>query len=248
MITNGWLMEKPIAHRGLHSINDGIIENSISAAKSAIEKGYSIECDVRITSDNDLIVFHDNNISRLTGVDGVVSEMKSDQLRKINLIGSIETIPNFSQFLDCIHGQVPLICELKSDFNSNNRVAQIALDIAENYAGPIAFKSFDPFLIEFMRTFNPKFPLGIVGESHFKSNYWDNISSEYKFNMINLNHYDNTRPDFISWKYTDLMHSTPFLWKKLSNLPLLSWTIDSIVNFKFSQNHSHQVVFENLIL
>jgi hypothetical protein len=90
--------------------------------------------------------------------------------------------------------------------------------------------------------------LGIVGESHFKSNYWDHISSEYKFNMINLNHYNNTRPDFISWKYTDLMHSTPFLWKKLSNLPLLSWTIDSIVNLKFSQNHSHQVVFENLIL
>ena len=248
MIANSWLIKNPIAHRGLHSINDGIIENSIKAAESAIDKGYSIECDVRITSDNDLVVFHDSNISRLTGVDGVVSEMKSNQLRKINLIGSNETIPNFSQFLDCIRGQVPLICELKSDFNSNNLVAQIALDIAENYAGPIAFKSFDPFLIEFMRTINPKFPLGIVGESHFKSNYWDHISSEYKFNMINLNHYNHTRPDFISWKYTDLMHSTPFLWKKISNLPMLSWTIDNIDNCIFSQKNSHQIVFENLNL
>jgi hypothetical protein len=244
MTSHEWLIKNPIAHRGLHSINSGIVENSLNAAKHAIDKGYSIECDLRITSDNDLMVFHDKNISRLTGVDGIVSELKSDQLRKINLIGSSETIPNFAEFLDIVQGKVPLICEIKSDFDGNNRAAQVALDIAALYSGPLAFKSFDPQIIEYLRNTKTKYPLGVVGESHYTNIYWDRISTEMKFNMINFNHYNQTQPDFISWKLKDLMHSTPYLWKKLSNRPLLSWTIETIDDFRFAIENSDQIIFE----
>ncbi|MCL2631372.1 MAG: hypothetical protein FWD49_07660 [Firmicutes bacterium] len=56
--------DTPIAHRGLHGSN-GIIENTTSAFKLAIEKGYTIELDVKLLKDGKAVVFHDANLKRL---------------------------------------------------------------------------------------------------------------------------------------------------------------------------------------
>ncbi|MDD7757768.1 MAG: glycerophosphodiester phosphodiesterase family protein, partial [Clostridiales bacterium] len=58
-----WIIEIPIAHRGLD--NGSIPENSMAAFRNAIEKGYTIELDVQFTKDKELIVFHDDDLSRL---------------------------------------------------------------------------------------------------------------------------------------------------------------------------------------
>ena len=63
-----WLVEKYIAHRGLH--DEQSPENSLSAFEKAIENGYVIELDVQQISDGTVIVFHDATLSRLTGHDG----------------------------------------------------------------------------------------------------------------------------------------------------------------------------------
>ncbi|HZD62319.1 MAG TPA: glycerophosphodiester phosphodiesterase, partial [Xanthobacteraceae bacterium] len=44
MSAPAWLTARPIAHRGLHAREDGILENTLSAAQAAIERGFSIEC------------------------------------------------------------------------------------------------------------------------------------------------------------------------------------------------------------
>ena len=61
-----WLIERPIAHRGLHDRVQGIIENTVSSARAAIEHGYAIECDVQLSRDGQLLVFHDDHLDRLT--------------------------------------------------------------------------------------------------------------------------------------------------------------------------------------
>jgi glycerophosphoryl diester phosphodiesterase len=61
-----WLTARPIAHRGLHARENGIIENTLSAAQAAIERGFSIECDVQLTADGEAVVFHDWTLERLT--------------------------------------------------------------------------------------------------------------------------------------------------------------------------------------
>ena len=43
------MLKRPIAHRGLHDLRHGIIENSLSAALSAILSHYAIECDIQKT-------------------------------------------------------------------------------------------------------------------------------------------------------------------------------------------------------
>ena len=55
------------AHRGYHCIEKGIPENSIPSFRAAISHGYGIELDVHLTSDEKLVVFHDDDLSRICG-------------------------------------------------------------------------------------------------------------------------------------------------------------------------------------
>ena len=60
---DSWLINRPIAHRGLH--NDIYGENSISAYRNAIDNGYPIEMDVQLTKDGEVVCFHDDNAKRV---------------------------------------------------------------------------------------------------------------------------------------------------------------------------------------
>src|SRR4051794_262252 len=59
------MFPQPIAHRGLHERAIGIIENSASAFEAAIIGGFTIECDVQLSSDGVPVIFHDDDMTRL---------------------------------------------------------------------------------------------------------------------------------------------------------------------------------------
>jgi glycerophosphoryl diester phosphodiesterase len=59
-----WLIERPVAHRGLHG--NGVIENTLGAARAAVDANCAIEVDVQLTADNEVVVFHDDTLDRLT--------------------------------------------------------------------------------------------------------------------------------------------------------------------------------------
>src|SRR4051794_11304097 len=52
------------AHRGLH-YGAGFPENSLLAFAAALELGAGLECDLRLTADNQILVFHDADALRL---------------------------------------------------------------------------------------------------------------------------------------------------------------------------------------
>ena len=54
-----WLTARPVAHRGLHDAQKGIIENTPSAFAAAIAGSYGIECDLQISADGEAMVYHD---------------------------------------------------------------------------------------------------------------------------------------------------------------------------------------------
>jgi glycerophosphoryl diester phosphodiesterase len=72
-----------VAHRGGHKIAP---ENSLLSIKEAVQIGVDIvELDVRLTSDNILILMHDKTVDRTTTGTGLVSEFSFTELRKLNL-------------------------------------------------------------------------------------------------------------------------------------------------------------------
>ena len=114
-----WIKSNPIAHRGLHDKSKGVIENSISAFNEAIKYRYPIEMDVQLTKDNEVIVFHDSNLMRLTGLNQEISNLNLNNLIKIKLLNSNDCIPSFAEVLHVINSQVPIIVELKDSKKQN---------------------------------------------------------------------------------------------------------------------------------
>ena len=72
-----------IAHRGVSGLER---ENTCAAfVLAGVKSFYGIETDVHITADGKVIVYHDDNLKRLTGLDMVIEETTFEELRKIRL-------------------------------------------------------------------------------------------------------------------------------------------------------------------
>ncbi|MFX1416146.1 MAG: glycerophosphodiester phosphodiesterase [Promethearchaeota archaeon] len=72
-------------------------ENTVEAMRGALEIGVdSLETDVRLTKDDHLVLFHDDDLKRTTGEEGKVRELTLDELRQIDL-GRVFS-PNGSDF------------------------------------------------------------------------------------------------------------------------------------------------------
>ena len=160
-----WLTATPIAHRGLHDRASGVIENTISAARAAIEKGFAIECDVQLSSDGEVFVFHDDALERLTNASGDFKIFSKTEIGSLSLKDTSDHIPTLSEFLDVIAGRVPLICEIKSRFDGSIAAVQRVAEVIASYEGPIALKSFDPIMVEATAHHAPDRPRGFIGES-----------------------------------------------------------------------------------
>lgn len=60
-------------------------ENSLAAFAAACEAGYGIELDLQLTRDGRVVVVHDANIERVTGVDALVADLTYKELCEIPL-------------------------------------------------------------------------------------------------------------------------------------------------------------------
>lgn len=146
---------KYIAHRGLHSKERP--ENSLKAFESAAEKNISVELDVRLTKDCRMVVFHDDTLLRMCGVDEKVCDFTYDQLSAFRLGDSDEKIPLLSEVLKLIDGRVPMLIEIKSGAPFGELESRLN-HLLKSYKGEYAVQSFDPFSLLWFRIKSPKTP------------------------------------------------------------------------------------------
>ena len=94
-------------------------ENSISGLKSLIEKGIgSVEVDVRLTKDGELVLAHDNSLKRTTESAEKVSDLTWDELKNIRLkrhdgVVFDETIPTLKDFMAAAKGKILVNLDMK---------------------------------------------------------------------------------------------------------------------------------------
>ncbi|HEY6517826.1 MAG TPA: glycerophosphodiester phosphodiesterase family protein [Roseiarcus sp.] len=246
-----WLVERPIAHRGLHDSANGVIENTLRAAEAAIAGGFAIECDIQLSADGEAIVFHDETLDRLTDATGPVSSLSAPEIAKVRIEGSGEPPPTFTAFLDTVAGRTPIICELKSRFDGDWRIADRAAALAATYDGALAFKSFDPDLAAYLRLRRPHVrqpggscPIGLLAQGSYDDPYWDFLSAEQKRDWTDFDHYDRARPDFLSFNVDDLPHKIPFLVKQFTDAPIMVWTVRTAEQREAAHQWADQIVFD----
>lgn len=241
----GFITAHPIAHRGLHDYAHGIIENTASAFAAAVAKGYSIECDLQITQDGEAVVFHDDHLERLTEGRGMVKNHSTDEMRALKIRNSADKVQTLAELLEQVNGQVPLIIELKSQWDGDERLAARALDVLKGYQGDYAIMSFDPDVIEAVRRRSPGTIRGIVAERAFDS-YYDSLPFARQLELRTFGHVSRTRPDFVSFFFEELPWA-PIEALRAAGMPIISWTIRSAAQAKVARRRSDQITFEGFI-
>ncbi len=238
----GWLTARPIAHRGLHDAVHGIIENSPCAFAAAMRHGYAIECDLQVSADGEAMVFHDDRLDRLTQESGPVVAATSKELRKIALKGTRDHITTLDDLLRQVAGRTPLVIELKSHWDGDNRLAARAVEVLRRYDDPFALMSFDPDMVEQMRDLAPDMPRGIVAD-RMNSHDWTILPFAQRLELRNLGHLPRTRPHFLSFDANGLPSPASRLFRE-AGLPVICWTVRDEAMRARVLNWCDQITFE----
>ncbi len=114
-----------LGHRGIPLLHQ---ENTISGFRRAVELGIDgVEFDVFTTRDNRVVLFHDEDTERLTGVKGRITEMTWDEVSRLRIQRRLdmgggdsiayakeERIPLLEEVLDEFGGKLLMNVEMKA--------------------------------------------------------------------------------------------------------------------------------------
>ena len=194
------------AHRGVHRA-DVIRENTLTAFAAALEIGAGIECDIRLTQDDQLVVFHDADGQRLCGDPAIIGQSTLADLAHLR-VGD-QPIPTLASLFALVDGRVPLLIEAKVD-GDLWRFGAALLRAVDSYHGRFGVMSFDPRLIRWLRTNRPSMRRGLVMKG--------NLSPFRRWSVMRL-----ADPDFLAVETTAL--GAPWLARIRRRMPVYSWTV-----------------------
>lgn len=221
-------MYKNFAHRGLHKKDKTVPENSLAAFERASAYGYGMELDVQLSKDGQVVVFHDDTLNRVCGVDSRVDEKTYDELCQMSLCGSTQTIPLFSEVLKTVRGRGPLIVELKNG-KRNEELCEKTYALLEKYSGEYCIESFNPFIVRWFKKNAPEVIRGQLANP--PKDYNGEVGPLTAVILGNCLLNFLSRPQFIAYKITP----KPFTVKLCEALGAMkvAWTSHDWVNEKF---------------
>lgn len=241
-------LDRPIAHRALHDVSDGRPENSRAAIRAAISSGYGIEIDVQRSADNAAIVFHDDDLTRLTGTIGLITQRSKKELASIPLIGADEGIPDLIETLSLVAGQVPLLIEIKDqDGAMGPNIGPLEAAVADAllaYSGPVAIMSFNPHSVARMAQLCASIPRGLVTSSYDPQDWL--LSDEICTNLRDIPDYDRVGASFVSHEAKDLNRPRLSALKK-QGANVLCWTIRSPEEEATARKVAQNITFEGYL-
>lgn len=240
----GDIFARPIAHRGLHNRSQGIIENTRSAFRRAIDAGFAIECDLQLSKDHVPIVFHDSTLDRLTKRRGELASLRAEELEQVPLKGTADTPLRFEDLLSLVDGRVPVIVELKKQEKGNLSLARAAVAAARNYPGPLAFKSFEPRLVAGVRKAGFPGPVGIIIDAGGEGE--SGLTLARRMALRQLVHAPASSFDFVSCEHHALELPAVALLRRVGK-KVMTWTIRSHADAAKALENADQIVFEGFV-
>ena len=235
-----FLLHTPIAHRGLHDATTP--ENSLTAFQKAAERRFPIELDVHLIKSGEVVVFHDDNLKRICGIDKEIANCTFTELREMFLKHTRERIPLLSEVLAVVNGKVPLLIELKYD-QPAGKLEAATIEILKNYKGQYAFQSFNPLAIRWLKKNASDVPRGLLA-TDFKGN--SSVSGAIKPALKNLWFSALGKPDFISYDIRALPNKRVEKFRA-QGTPILGWTVTKLTQSQTALNYCDNVICEEIL-
>lgn len=240
------LRQRPVAHRALHDAAAGRPENSRAAIAAAIAAGYGIEIDLQLSADGQAMVFHDDDLDRLTTATGPVRARTAAELRALRLRGSDQTIPTLSEVLDLVAGQAPLLIEIKDQDGALGpgvgRLEAATARALAGYGGAVAVMSFNPHAVAEMARLAPAIPRGLVTAAYDPAEYAP-LPAATCARLRDIPDYDRVGATFISHDWTDL--ARPRVAELAAQgAAVLCWTVRSAADEATARRIADNITFE----
>ena len=232
-----WLKDTPIAHRGLHTA--AASENSLAAFADAMDAGYAIEFDLRLSADGEIMVIHDNSLKRVCGAPGKVSELTSEQLRGYTLYAGGH-IPTLGEVLELVDGRAPLLIELKPASNSHelaDRMAPILDAYEAERGGVFAIQSFDPYLCRYVKGLRPDWQVGLLDYGLGLGPAGLRLALDKALIRV-------CNPDFISYRYKGLLPGMLDQYRAQGTAVLAYGTHENDIGKSFWQDRTDNLIFD----
>lgn len=195
------------AHRGLHG--GAISENSLASFAASMELGAGIECDLRLTADDRILVFHDRDAQRLCGSPEVIGRHKLADLSHLH-VGD-QPIPVLASLLALVGGRAPMLLEAKVE-GDLRRFGKALVAALKGYDGPFGVMSFHPGLIRWLKINAPHIRRGLVIR--------DSLSPSKRWMAMKL-----ADPAFLAVDVAAI--ERPWVAAARSRLPVYTWTVRS---------------------
>ena len=213
------------AHRGLH-YGSAFPENSLIAFAAALERGAGIECDLRLTADNEIVVFHDADARRLCASSMQIANSTLAQLGRLT-IGE-HPIPTLASLLSMVEGRVPLLLEVKANDDIWRWMPALERALGA-YDGRFGVMSFDPRIARLARTNLPKVRRGLVIRGDLAA-----IRRRTALWLAN--------PHFVAVDKSAL--GRPWVARLRRRLPVYSWTIRTPAERETAEIHADALIWE----
>lgn len=232
------------AHRGLH--NADLPENSMAAFRAACEAGYGIELDVQLSSDGEVVVFHDATLERVCGESGRVIERTAEELARLPLCGkAAHTIPTLTEVLQTVDGRVPLMVEIKGTSKENTyAVCEAVAPLLDAYEGEYCIESFNPYAVYWFKKNRPEVVRGQLSSRFLKEPKHRNAKGLL---MQSLATNFLTKPDFISFDRRYNLFFPFVVARRLWHGYASAWTVKTRAQEIASRVYFDCVIFEGYL-
>lgn len=233
------LFAPPIAHRGLWS-PDGPPENSLGAFQAACAAGYGIELDVQLSADGEAMVFHDDDLTRMTGVAGRLSDRTAAELAELRLAGTDERIPTLGETLTLVGRRALVQVELKTPYGQVGPLEQRVHEIIIDHTGPICVIGFNPYSHAW---FAERFPGVLRGLDSYSYDRAPQITETQRKSFAALEHVAIARPHFLALGL-DMLPSEKAARYRAEGLPIVAWTVRKPEQWDAVREGCDNLIFE----
>ena len=233
------LFEPAIAHRGLWA-PDGPPENSLGAFQAACAAGYGIELDVRLSADGEAMVFHDEDLQRMTGVAGRLSDHTAADLSAIHLMGSDERIPTLLETLALVGHRAMVNVELKTPYGRVGPLEQRVHEVIIDHNGPVCVIGFNPYSHAW---FAERFPGVLRGLNSYSYKGAEHMEPEQRASFARLDHVAIAKPHFLALGL-DMLPSHLASGYRIEGLPIVAWTVRKPEQWEAIGDGCDNLIFE----
>jgi glycerophosphoryl diester phosphodiesterase len=218
-----------------------------AAAQAAIGGNFAIECDIQLSADGEAMVHHDGVLGRLTDGSGRLRDKTAAELKAVAFKATSEQMMTLTELCELVAGRVPLVIEVKSQFDGDRRLVKRMAEALSSYQGPAVGMSFDPDQVVALRELVPSRPRGIVAERHYTAEDWPEASPAQRHEMTHLRHFLRSQPDFVAYYVDELPAFAPWLARNVFRCPLLTWTVRTPAQRARAARLADQMIFEGFV-